>query len=91
MVIDRGGIMKRSIVAVLSVLAVATGVGWKVASHPETSARLQDIRLKQQSEHSQPRVNKALAGIRIRISPNDVGNEVRAPSDKVPQISVAVE
>jgi hypothetical protein len=87
----RGGIMKRSIVAVLSVLAVAAGVGWKVASHPETSARLQDIRLEQQSEHSQPRVNKALAGIRIRIAPNDVGDAVRAPAGNVPQISLAVE
>jgi hypothetical protein len=83
--------MKRSILAVLSVLAVATGVGWKVASHPGTSAKLQDIRLKQQSEHSQPRVNKALAGIRIRIAPNGVGDQVRAPADKVPQISLAVE
>ena len=83
--------MKRSIAAVLSVLAVATGVGWKVASHPETPARLQEIRLKPQSEHSQPELNNALAGIRIRISPNDVGNEVRAPADKVPQISIAVD
>jgi hypothetical protein len=83
--------MKRSIAAVLSVLAVAAGVGWRVASHPETSARLQEIRLKQQSEHSQPGTNKALAGIRVRISPNDVGYEIRATADKVPQISVAVE
>ena len=83
--------MKRSIVAVLSVLAVATGVGWKVASHPGTSARLQDIKLEQRSEHSQPRVNKALAGIRIRIAPNDVGYELRAKSDRVPQISLAAE
>jgi hypothetical protein len=83
--------MKRSIVAVLSVLGVATGVGWKVASHPETSARLQEIRLKQQSERSQPGVNGALAGIRIRISPSDFGYELRAPAEKVPQISLAVE
>ena len=68
--------MKRSVVAVFSVLAVATGVGWKVASHPETSARLQEIRVKQQSEQSHPAVNNALAGIRIRISPNDVGYEI---------------
>jgi hypothetical protein len=83
--------MKRSIVAILSVLAVATGVGWKVASHPETSARLQDIQLKQQSEHSHPGVNKALAGIRVRISPNDVGYQIRAATNKVPHISVAVD
>jgi hypothetical protein len=83
--------MKRSIVAVLSVLAVATGVGWKVARHPETSARLQEIRLEQRSERSQPRVNKALAGIRIRIAPNDVGHDVGAKADKVPQISLAAD
>jgi hypothetical protein len=82
--------MKRSILAVLSVLAVATGVGWKVARHPETSAKLQEVRLKQQSERSQPGVNKALAGIRVRISPNDVGYD-RAKAGKVPQISVAVD
>jgi hypothetical protein len=83
--------MKRSIAAVLSVLAVAAGVGWKVASHPETPAQLQGIELKQQSERSQPEVNKALAGIRIRISPSDFGYEVSAPADKVPQIAVAAE
>jgi hypothetical protein len=83
--------MKRSIAAVLSVLAVAAGVGWRVARHPETSAKLQEIRLKQQSEHSQPAFNNALAGIRIRISPSDFGYEVRAAADKVPQISLAVD
>ena len=30
--------MKRYIAAVLSILGVAAGVGWKLASHPETSA-----------------------------------------------------
>jgi hypothetical protein len=84
--------MKRSIAAILSVLAVATGVGWRVAHHPETSARLQEVRIKQQSEHSQPAVNDTLAGIRIRISPSDFGYEVRTTTaDKVPQISLAVE
>jgi len=83
--------MKRSILAVLSVLAVATGVGWKVARHPETSTKLDEIRLKQQSERSQPAVNNALAGIRVRISPKDVGNEIEAPAGKVPKISVAVD
>jgi hypothetical protein len=83
--------MKRSVAAMLSVLAVATGVGWKVASHPETSATLQKIRLKQQSERSQPAFNNALAGIRIRISPADFGYELRAPADKVPQIALAAE
>jgi hypothetical protein len=81
--------MKRFIAASLSVLAVATGVGWKVASHPDTSARLQEIRLKQQSERSQPGFNDSLAGIRIRLSPSDFGYEMRAMPDKVPQISLA--
>jgi hypothetical protein len=83
--------MKRFIVASLSVLAVATGVGWKIASHPETSARLQEIRLQQQSEHSQPAFNKALAGVRVRISPSDAGSEIGAKAGKVPQISQAVD
>ena len=83
--------MRQSIATALSILAVATGVGWKVASHPETSTRLQEIRLKQQSEHSQPVFNDALAGVRVRISPNDPSYEVRAAADKVPQISLAVE
>ena len=83
--------MKRFIATALSVLAVATGVGWKVASHPETSARLQEIRVKQQSEQSHPAVNNALAGIRIRISPNDVGYEIGTTADKVPQIALVIE
>ena len=83
--------MKRSIATVLSVLAVATGVGWMVASHPETPAKLQEVRLKPQSEHSRPELKDALAGIRIRISPSDFGYEVRAAADKVPQISLAAE
>ena len=83
--------MKRTIAAIISVLAVATGVGWKVARHPDSSAKLEEIRLKQQSERSQPEYNNALAGIRIRISPSDFGYEVRAAADKVPQISLASE
>ena len=34
--------MKRQIAAGLSILAVVAGVGWKLASHPETSAGLQE-------------------------------------------------
>jgi hypothetical protein len=79
--------MKRRIAAGLSVLAVVAGVGWKLASHPATSARLQEISLKQSSEHSHPGPSNALAGIRIRLS----GSEVRATNSKVPQISLAAE
>lgn len=81
--------MKRRIAACLSILAVAAGVGWKLASHPETSVGLQDIGLVQHSEHSQPGPTNALAGIRIRLSPSDLGNDVRATAHKVPQISLA--
>jgi hypothetical protein len=84
-------IMKRKIAAAVSVLAVVAGVGWKLASHPETSARLQDIRLDQRSERSQPGPNDALAGIRIRLSPADVGYQVRTTDSKVPHIALATE
>jgi hypothetical protein len=80
--------MRRHIAAGL-IVAVAAGVGWKLASHPETSARLQEISLNPHSEHSHPGPTNELAGIRIRLSPSDFGYENRATADKVPQISVA--
>ena len=67
--------MKRYVIAALSIFAVAATVGWKLASHPETSAGLQEISLIQNSEHSQPGPTNALAGIRIRLSPSDFGYE----------------
>lgn len=79
--------MKRRIAAGLSVLAVIAGVGWKLASHPETSPGLQAISLKQSSEHSRPGPTNALAGIRIRLS----GSEIKSTTGKVPQISLAAE
>jgi hypothetical protein len=81
--------MKRQIAAALSILAVAAGVGWKLASHSETSAGLQEISLDPHSEHSHPGPNNALAGIRIRLSPSDFGYDVRVTDHKVPQIAVA--
>jgi hypothetical protein len=80
--------MRRHIAA-LSILAVAGGVGWKLSSRPETSARLNEISLKQHSEHSHvgPTV---LAGIRVRIMPSD-GSRISAPADRVPQITLAAE
>jgi hypothetical protein len=83
--------MKRYIAAALSILAVGASVGWKLASHPESSAGLQEISLKQSSERSHPGPANALAGIRIRLSPSDFGYEVRAADHKVPQISLAAE
>jgi hypothetical protein len=80
-------IMKRQIAAALSILAVVAGVGWKLASHPDTSARLQDISLNQRSEHSQPGPSTALAGIRIRLSPGDVGYQLRTTDHQVPQVA----
>jgi hypothetical protein len=82
--------MRRRIAAGLSILAVVTGVGWKLASHRERSVGLQEISLKQHSEHSHPGPNNALAGIRIRLMPFDFGYGIRA-TDKVPQISLAAE
>jgi hypothetical protein len=83
--------MKRHIAAGLSILAVVAGVGWKLASHPETSAGLQEIRLNQHSEHSHPGPTNALAGIRIRLSGSDFGYAIKATDHKVPQISLAAE
>jgi hypothetical protein len=79
--------MKRRITMGLSILAVATGVGWMLAGHTESSTGLQQVSLVQHSEHSQPGPNNALAGIRIRLG----GSEVRAMDSKVPQISLAAE
>jgi hypothetical protein len=79
--------MKRHIAAGLSILAVAAGVGWTLASHAGTSPGLQEISLKQNSEHARPGPTNALAGIRIRLS----GSEIRATNAKVPQISLAAE
>jgi len=83
--------MKRQIAASLFIVAVTAGVGWKLSSRPTTSTQLQDIRLIQRSEHSHPRPGHELAGIRIRISPSDFGDEITAPARKVPKISVAAE
>jgi hypothetical protein len=81
----------------LFILAVMASVGLKLASHPETSVGLQAIRVIQRSEHSHPGPTKALAGIRIRLSPSDFGYEIQArdatdaTEHKVPQISVATQ
>lgn len=83
--------MKRSITVGLSTLAVVAGVGWSLASHPETSAGLQDIRLIERSEHSHPGPSKALAGIRIRLSPSDYDGEIRAAASDVPQVAIAAD
>jgi hypothetical protein len=83
--------MKRHIAAGLSIVAVVASVGWKLATHPATSAGLQDISLIQGSEHSRPGPTDALAGIRIRLSPSDFGYQITASANKVPQISQSAE
>ena len=83
--------MKRHIAAGFAIFAVVAGVGWKLASHPATSAGLQDIGLIQRSEHSHPGPTNALAGIRIRLSPSDFGYEITARAHEVPQIAVVAE
>jgi len=83
--------MKRQIAAGLSILAVVAGVGWKLASHPETSVRLQDVKLIHRSERSNPGPSDALAGIRIRLSPSDFDDQIGAKRGYVPKIAVAAE
>ncbi len=82
--------MKRKIAMGLSIVTVAAVVLWKLASHPETSAPLQDIRLIQHSEHSHPGPTDALAGIRIRLSPSDF-DDADGVTAQVPQIQLAAE
>jgi len=85
--------MKRYIAAVLSILGVAAGVGWKLASHPETSLGLHEVSLKKSSERSLP--SNAVARLRVRVSPSDLGYdlgyELRVSPDKVPQVSLAAK
>ena len=83
--------MQRYVLAVLSILAVAAGVGWKLASHPETSVGLQDVSLDQRSEHSHPGPTNAVARLRIRVSASDFGHEHQGSADKVPQIALAAK
>lgn len=82
--------MKRKIAMGLSIVAVATMLQWKLASHPETSAPLQDIKLIQHSEHSHPGPRDALAGIRIRLSPSDF-DDADSVTAHVPQVALAAE
>jgi hypothetical protein len=83
--------MKRQIAAGLSILVVVAGVGWKLASHPQTSAGLEDVKLVPHSEHSNAGPTEALAGIRIRLSPSDFDDQIGAKDGEVPRIAVAAE
>ena len=83
--------MKRTIAMALSILGVASVVGWKLTSRSETTTGLQDISLVQSSEHSHPGPTGALAGIRIRLSPSDFDDVLRATAHEVPQIALATE
>jgi hypothetical protein len=86
--------MKRQSTAALSVLAVVAttaSMGWRLATHPESSTGLEQIRLVPRSEHSAPGASKALAGIRIRLSPSDFDGEVRASAHDVPRVRLAAD
>ena len=83
--------MKRYVIVALLIFAAAATVGWTLASHPETSVKLQEIILIQNSEHSQPGPTKELAGIRIRLSPSDFGYDIAATAGAVPQIAMAAQ
>jgi len=80
--------MKRQVAAGAFILAIASGVGWKLSGHPETSTRLRDVSLVQGSEHSQPGPTEALAGFRIRLSPGDYDDAMRAWANEVPKVAV---
>jgi hypothetical protein len=86
--------MKRNATAALSMLAVVAlmaSMGWKLAHHPEASTGLDQIRLVEHSEYSRPGDSKALAGIRIRLSPNDFDGQIRNTTRAVPQVALAAE
>jgi hypothetical protein len=83
--------MRRQIGTTLAILAVAAGVQWKLATHPETSTPLENVRLVPCSEHSHPGPTDALAGIRIRLSPSDFDDQIRATPHAVSQIALAGE
>jgi hypothetical protein len=83
--------MKRKMAAAFAILVVGASVGWKLAGHPGVSTRLQDIGVIQRSEHSHPGATDALAGIRIRLSPSDADDTIRASAHQVPHIAVAPE
>lgn len=82
--------MTHKIAMTLSIVAVAAVVQWKLSSHPETSAALQDVMLIQHSEHAHPGPTDALAGIRIRLSSSDFDDADRVTAH-VPQIALAAE
>jgi hypothetical protein len=81
--------MKQHLAAVLTVLAVAAGVGWKISARPESSAPLEDIRLDPSSEHAHPGHTEAMARIRLRLSPSDLG--VESSGAEVPRIATTAE
>ena len=83
--------MKRQIAAVVSILLVVAGVGWKLASHPENPTKLKDIGLVPRSEHAHPGPTNEPAGIRIRLSPGDFDDAIRVNAHEVPQITFASE
>ncbi len=81
--------MKRHFAAALVVLAAAVGVGWNIGDRPESSSGLDDVSLVQHSERSHPGSTAAHARIRLRLSPDNVGYEISATADQVPQVSLA--
>lgn len=67
------------------------GMGWKLASHSELSAGLQEISLSQNSEHSYA-WNDQNTGkrVRVRVMLKEFGDELSATA-QIPQISVAAD
>jgi hypothetical protein len=75
----------------VSILAVSAGVGWKLSSHAESKATLDDVRLIERSEHSQPGPTEALAGIRIRLSPGDFDDATSVKAEDVPRVALTTK
>jgi hypothetical protein len=84
--------MTRHIAVGFLVVATVAGMGWKLASHSETSAAgLQEISLSQNSEHSYAWNDRSMGKrVRVRVMLKEFGDELSATA-QVPQISVAAE
>jgi hypothetical protein len=80
--------MKRHLAIALSLVAVVAAVGVRVATHPDRSTPLDNVRLVPQSEHSND-VGDKLAGIRIRLTPTDLDDVIRSAARDIPQVALA--
>jgi hypothetical protein len=94
--------MQRHIVAALTIFAIASGVGWSIASHPDSSLELGQITLDQGSERSYASPSDAVGRVRVRVSPAEHRVRVRvsphghalgttASASEAPRIALAAQ